>query len=87
MLNLQSGDHIELFYEDAPGTTIRATVDRLLTDRDEGMGTEVEDYTACWIEITVNEPSDMDAKQVVLLGTDFQYRLNGRRVTLRKRHD
>ena len=87
MLNLQSGDRIELSYEDAPATTIRATVGRLLTDRDEGMGTEVEDYTACWIEITVDEPSDMDAKQVVLLGTDFQYRLNGRPVTLRKSQD
>jgi hypothetical protein len=84
MLNLQSGDRIELFYEDAPATTSRATVGRLLTDRDEGMGSEVEDYTASWIEITVDEPSDMDAKQVVLLGTDFQYRLNGRPVTLRK---
>ena len=51
------------------------------------MGSEVEDYTACWIEITVDEPSDMDAKQVVLLGTDFQYRLNGRPVTLRKSQD
>lgn len=85
MLNLQSGDQIELFYEDAPATTIRATVGRLLTDRDEGMGIEVEDYIACWMEITVVEPSDMDPKQVVLLGTDFQCRLNGRRVTLRKR--
>jgi hypothetical protein len=87
MLNLQPGDRIELFYEDAPATTIRAAVGSLLTDRDEGMGTEVEDYTACWIEITVDEPSEMDAKQVVLLGTDFQYRLNGRVVTLRKRQD
>jgi len=87
MLDLQSDDQIELFYEDAPGTTIRATVGRLLTDRDEGMGIEVEDYAACWIEITVNEPSDMDPRQVVLLGTDFQYRLNGRRVTLRKSPD
>jgi len=87
MLNLQSGDRIELFYEDAPATTIRATVGRLLTDRDEGMGTEVEDYAACWIEIALDEPSQMDAEQVVLLGTDFQYRLNGRRVTLRKRRD
>jgi hypothetical protein len=58
-----------------------------LTDREEGMGIAVEDYCACWIEITVDEPSDMDAKQVVLLGTDFQYRLNGRPVTLRKRQD
>jgi hypothetical protein len=52
MLNLQSGDRIELSYEDAPATKIRATVGRLLTDRDEGMGSEVEDYAACWIEIT-----------------------------------
>ncbi len=87
MLNLQSGDRIELFYEDAPAATIRATVSRLLTDREEGMGIEIEDYAAWWIEITVDEPSDMDAKQVVLLGTDFQYHLNGRRVTLRKRQD
>ena len=87
MLNLESGDRIELFYEDAPAITIRATVGRLLTDRNEGMGTEVEDYIACWIEITVDEPSDMDAKQAVLLCTDFQYRLNGRRVNLRKRQD
>ena len=51
------------------------------------MGIAVEDYAACWIEITVDEPGDMDANQVVLLNTDFQYRLNGRRVTLRKRQD
>jgi hypothetical protein len=85
MLNLQYGDRIELCYQDAPAKTIRATVGRLLTDWEEGMGVEVEDYIACWIEITMDEPSEMDAKQVVLLGTDFEYRLNGRRVTLRKR--
>jgi hypothetical protein len=87
MLNLQSGDRIELFYEDSSATKICATVGRFLSDRDEGMGIEVEDYAACWIEITLDEPSGMDADQVVLLGTDFQYRLNGRRVTLRKRQD
>jgi hypothetical protein len=87
MLNLQSGDRIELLYEDAPTASIRATVGRLLTDWDEGMGIEVEDYIACWIKITVDEPSDMGAKQVVLLGMDFQYRLNGRQVTIRHRQD
>jgi hypothetical protein len=51
------------------------------------MGIEAEYYVVCWIEISVDEPSDMDAKQVVLLCTDFQYRLNGRRVTLLKRQD
>ena len=38
MLNLESGDRIDLFYEDSPEATIRATVNRLLSDRDEGMG-------------------------------------------------
>jgi hypothetical protein len=51
------------------------------------MGVEVEDYIACWIEITVDEPRDMDARQVVLLGTDCLYRLNGRPVTVRKTQD
>jgi hypothetical protein len=87
MLNLKSGDRVELFYEDAPATMVRATVDRLLTDRDEGMGIEVEDYVACWTEITVDEPSDGNTTQVVLLGTDFKCRLNGRPVTLRKMQD
>jgi len=87
MIELQSGDRIEVFYEDDPATTIRATVGRLLSDREEGMGVEVEDYCACWIEITVDEPSDIDAKLIVLLGTDFRYRLNGRRITLRRRQD
>lgn len=87
MLNLECGDRIELFYEDTPATTICATVARLLSDREEGFGVEVEDYTACCIEITVEEPCGMDVKQVVLLGTDFQYRLNGRLVTVRKMQD
>lgn len=87
MLNLESGDRIEVCFEDSPATTLLATVSRLLTDSDEGMGIEVEDYIACWAEITMDEPVDMDSKQLVLLGTDFQCRLNGRPVTLRKRQD
>ena len=84
MLDLQPGDRIELFYEDAPETRMSARVGHLLTDQDEGMGREVEDYVALWIEIDVDEASDTDANQVVLLGTDFQYRLNGRPVSIRK---
>ncbi len=84
MPNLELGDRIELFYEDSPAATIRATVRRLATDWDEGMGIEVEDYVACWIEITVDNPTDRGARQFVLLGTDSQYRLNGRRVIVRK---
>jgi len=46
------------------------------------MGVEIENYIARWIEITVDEPRDMHPK-VLLFGTDLQYRLNGRPVTLR----
>ena len=84
MLDLRPSDRIELFYEDTPERKIRATVDRLLTCREEGMGIAVEDYAAWWIEIIVDEPTDMDASQVVLFNTDYNYRLNGRRVSLRK---
>jgi hypothetical protein len=87
MINLESGDQIELFYEDAPATAIRATVGRLLTNRDEGLGPEAVDFVACWIEITVDEPNDKDAIQVLWLGTDSQYRLDGRPVAIRKRQD
>ena len=87
MVNLQAGDRIELFYEDDPGTTIRAKVGRILTDRQEGMGVEVEEYIACWVEASLDDPRHRDAKQVLLLGTDFRYRLNGRLVNLRKRQD
>ena len=83
MLTLKSGDRIELFYQDSLATAIQATVQRLLTDQEEGMGVEVEDYVACSAEIIMKEPSDGDAKQVLLLGTDLQCRLNGRCVTLR----
>ena len=87
MLSFQSGDRIELFYEDAPATAVRATVSRLLTDREEGMSTEVDQYIASWLEITVEDPGESDANQVVMLCTDLQCRLNGRTVTLRKREN
>jgi hypothetical protein len=40
MLTPESGDRIDLFYEDFPEATSRATANRLLGDRDEGMGLE-----------------------------------------------
>jgi len=49
------------------------------------MGLEVEDYIACWLEITVDEPINGTAQQVVLLGTELRCRFNGRQVILRKK--
>jgi hypothetical protein len=94
MPDLVVGDHIELLYEDSPQTVMHATVSRILTDRDEGMGPEVEDYVACWLEINMTRIEGEHATQISLradawalamtLGTDFKYSLNGRHVTVRK---
>jgi hypothetical protein len=94
MPDLAVGDHIELLYEDSPQTVMRATVSRILTDQDEGMGPEVGDYVACWFEIDMTGVEGEDAKQISLradawasamtLGTDFKYSLNGRHVTVLK---
>ena len=85
MLELVSGDLIEIIFEDSPDGAIRGTVSRVLTDREAGMGAEVEDYIACWAEIAVDEPGDGPDKHVIEPCTDFQCRLNGRPITLRKR--
>jgi hypothetical protein len=91
---LAVGDQIVLTYEDSPEIVIRATVSRLLTDVDEGMGPEVEDYIACWCEIeieqaeedaTIQHLSRADAwKRTLALGTDRKCSLDGRPVRLRK---
>jgi hypothetical protein len=57
---------------------------RILTDQDEGMGPEVEDYVACWFEIAMTGVEGEGTKQIVTLGTDFKYSLNDRHVTVRK---
>jgi hypothetical protein len=85
MLDLASGDRIEIVFEDSPATAIRGTVARVMTDSESGMGAEVQNYIACWAEISVDEPGDGPAQHVIQLCTDFQCRLNGRTVTLRKR--
>ena len=66
MTDLIVGDRIELLYEDSPQTVVRATVNRILTDQEEGMGPEIEDYVACWFEIELagieGEGAKLDAR-------------------------
>jgi hypothetical protein len=83
-MNLKTGDHVELSYEDSPETTFRGTVSRLLSDSEAGMGLEVQDYIASWLEIVVEGPGDGKANQVVTLGTDLRCRVDGRQVILHK---
>jgi hypothetical protein len=86
MLTLERGDRIEILFEDSPEASIHGTVARVLTDSEAGMGAEVLDYIACWAEILVDEPGDGPAQHTIELCTDLQCRLNGRPITLRKKH-
>jgi hypothetical protein len=90
---LVAGDDVELIYEDAPQTILRAKVNRILTDRDESLGPEVENYVACWLEIEVTSVEGEDLLPLaptnawtcaMALCTDFTYTLDGRRVRVRK---
>jgi hypothetical protein len=79
--DLALGDVITLTFSDNREGAVRATVRKVLTDEQQGFSPEVEDYVACSLEI---EPLDGSISQVVMLGTDFRYTLDGREVTIIK---
>jgi hypothetical protein len=86
MEDLFAGDRIGLTFDDTPGDQIMATVCRKLSDRQEGLGPEVEDYVAYWLEISCEGDADGAICNVVLLTTG-RYWLDGRFVTIRKLRD
>jgi hypothetical protein len=49
-----------------------------------GHSTEIEEYIARWIEVTLDGITGDAAKQMVMFGTDSQYWMNGHHVLLRK---
>jgi hypothetical protein len=83
MEDLFAGDRINLIFDDIPREQMTATVTRTLSDKEEGMGPEVEDYVACWIEIALDGETSPTMSNVVLL-TDCRYSLDGQFVTIRK---
>ena len=77
------GDRISLVFDDAPREQITATVNRMLSDEEEGLGPEIEYYVACWIEVILDGDACSTMSNVVLM-TDCRYSLDGRAVTIRK---
>lgn len=78
-----AGDRISLIFDDAPGGEIIATITRKLSDWEEGLSPEVEDYVHYWLEISCEGTTDGSICNVLLLSTG-QYWTDGRFVTLRK---
>lgn len=85
MEDLLSGDRISVMFDDMPCDEITATVTRTLSDTQEGLGPEVEDYVAYWIEIRRdgNTCPTISNSNVLLLTTGRCW-LDGRFVTIRK---
>lgn len=83
MEDLYAGDRITLTFDDSPCDHITATVVRTLSDRQEGLGPEIEEYIACWVEISREGDTPRAINNVVLM-TDGRYSLDGRVVTIHK---
>lgn len=79
------GDRISLTFDDIPRQPLIATIARTLSDIEEGLGPESEDYVACWLEISCDGDTSGAINNVVLL-TDGRYSLDGCFVTIRKIH-
>ena len=81
---LQAGDRIRLHFLDTPGHTTDVTVCAMLSDQQEGLAPEIADYVACWVEVSVGRCADAGERLSISLGTDFQYSLDGRHLTIEK---
>ena len=86
MADLYVGDRISLIFDDTPQDQITATITRKLSDWEEGLSPEIEDYIDYWLEITCDGNRSGTICNVVLLTTG-RYWLDGRFVTIRKIED
>jgi len=83
MADISVGDRIVLTFDDIPRDQITATVTRKLSDTQEGLSPEIEDYVDYWLEISCDGDKSGTICNVLLLTTG-QYWLDGRYVTICK---
>jgi len=84
MNDLKLGDQIEFVFADAPEQSARATVSRFLSDQQEGLSPEAENYIACWLEVSPEHQGTLAQTRTIALGTDWKYYVDGRQVEIRK---
>ena len=78
------GDRVEIVFTDNPARPLEATICSALSNQQEGLGVEVEDYVACWLEVSFGSCRDVQEHRSISLGTDFRYSMDGRELLLRK---
>ena len=84
MDDLHPGDQIDIVFADAPGRRVRATVSRFVSDQEEGLSPESEDYVFCWLEITPEQQGALAQTRTILLRADRKCFLDGHEVEIRK---
>ena len=84
MNDLKLGDPIDIVFADSPGQSARATVTRFLSDQQEGLSPEAEDYIFCWLEICPEHQDTLGQTQTIVLGADWKYYMDGREVQICK---
>lgn len=81
--DFSAGDRISLTFADTPDQPISATVRRKVSDRQEGLAPEIEQYVDYWLEISY-AGDDAKATGYVAQLTTGRYWSDGRYVTIRK---
>ncbi|HEV2576462.1 MAG TPA: hypothetical protein VGU25_04550 [Acidobacteriaceae bacterium] len=81
--DFSAGDRISLTFADAPEKQITATVQRQVSDRQEGLAPEIEQYVDYWLEINC-AGDDAEKTRYVAQLTTGRYWSDGRYVTIRK---
>jgi hypothetical protein len=81
------GDRFSFIYLDEEGTLPhRAVVERILSNREEGLSPEIDEYVADWLEALPLDPppgsEDSVKSFTVMLGTNNKTYIQGRLVTL-----
>ena len=83
MVYLFVGDRLSLTFDETACDPVTATVVRTLSDREEGLSPEAEDYVACWIEISCDGDT-LPERCTLVFRMDDSYTLDGKLVTIRK---
>jgi len=84
MNNLQTGDQIDIVFADTPGHSARATITRFLSDQEQGLSSEANDYIFGWVEVSLDHQGTLARTQTITLGADWKYYMDGREVEIRK---
>ena len=84
MTTFSPGDRVELTFTDDPSRPVEVIICSALSDEQEGLSPEIEDYVACWLKVSFGSCEEDKERRSISFGTDFRYSMDGRELALRK---